>query len=237
MSWQKKSTARRRQMDDTLENALLAARALDQLGVRWFLGGSLASSLLGTPRATLDADIVADLRSSHVKPFLKALGDGWYSDEGAIRDAIADRSSFNLIHMENALKVDVFIPKLRSFDAAQFGRIKLVPVEEDSAVEAPVCAAEDIVIAKLEWYKLGGEISERQWGIFSASCVATRACSTWNSWPILRENSPSNRSWKRQLGKPSNRQAETQDRHLRRARCRSRFGKFSPPHRLELRQL
>lgn len=64
-------------MDNTLRAALAAAAEIEKLGVRWFLGGSLASSIHGTPRATFDADIMADFRPQHVKPLLKALGEAW----------------------------------------------------------------------------------------------------------------------------------------------------------------
>ena len=150
-------------MDDTLKAALAAASILDEMGVRWFLGGSLASSVHGIPRATFDADIMADLGPQHVKPFLKRLGDAWYADEGAIMQAMQARSSFNLIHFATAMKVDVFLPKLRRFDGGEFARSRKMLVAEGSDVEASVCCAEDIVIAKLEWYRLGGEDSQRQW--------------------------------------------------------------------------
>ncbi len=150
-------------MDDTLRAALAAAAELEKLGVRWFLGGSLASSIHGIPRATFDADIMADLRPQHVRPFLRALGEAWYADEGAIQDAIRDRSSFNLIHLDTAMKVDVFVPKLRRFDGGEFARSQSIKLE-GSDFEARICCAEDIVIAKMEWYRLGGEDSERQWG-------------------------------------------------------------------------
>jgi hypothetical protein len=150
-------------MDDTLRAALAAATELEKLDVRWFLGGSLASSIHGIPRATFDADIMADLRPQHVRPFLRALGEAWYADEGAMQDAIRDRSSFNLIHLDTAMKVDVFVPKLRHFDGGEFARSQSIKLE-GSDFEARICCAEDIVIAKLEWYRLGGEDSERQWG-------------------------------------------------------------------------
>jgi hypothetical protein len=150
-------------MDDTLRAALAAAAELEKLGVRWFLGGSLASSIHGVPRATFDADIMADIRPHHVKPFLKGLGEAWYADERAMEDAIRNRSSFNLIHLDTAMKVDVFVPKLRRFDGGEFARSKALKLE-GSAFEARICCAEDIVVAKLEWYRLGGEDSERQWG-------------------------------------------------------------------------
>lgn len=150
-------------MDDTLKVALAAAGILDELGVRWFLGGSLASSVHGIPRATFDADIMADLRPQHVRPLLKSLGADWYADEATIMEAIQQRSSFNLIHFATAMKVHVFLPKLRRFDGGEFTRSRKMRVEEGSDIEASVCCAEDIVIAKLEWYRLGGEDSERQW--------------------------------------------------------------------------
>jgi hypothetical protein len=150
-------------MDDTLRAALAAAAELEKLGVRWFLGGSLASSIHGIPRATFDADIMADIRPQHVRPFLRALGEDWYADEGAIQDAIRDRSSFNLIHLYTAMKVDVFVPKLRRFDGGEFARSQSIKLE-GSDFEARICCAEDIVVAKLERYRLGGEDSERQWG-------------------------------------------------------------------------
>lgn len=149
-------------MDDALRTALTAAAELEKLGVRWFLGGSLASSIHGVPRATFDADIMADIRPQHVRPFLRALGDDWYADEGAMRDAIRERSSFNLIHLDTAMKVDVFVPKLRRFDGGEFARSKGIKLE-GTDFEVRVCCAEDIVAAKLEWYRLGEEHSDRQW--------------------------------------------------------------------------
>jgi hypothetical protein len=107
---------------------------------------------------------MADVRLQHVRPLIKNLGDAWYADESAIMEAIRERSSFNLIHLDTAMKVDVFIPKLRRFDASEFTRSMLITLSETPKVEARVCCAEDIVIAKLEWYHLSGQNSDRQWG-------------------------------------------------------------------------
>ena len=150
-------------MDENLKVALSVAEKLGALEVRWFLGGSLASSMHGVPRATLDADIVADLRPRHVRPFLDSLGADWYVDEHAVREAIAGRSSFNLIHMDSAMKVDVFVPKLRRFEGGQFSRAHPTAVSDEASLMVPVCSAEDIISVKLEWFRLGLEVSERQW--------------------------------------------------------------------------
>ena len=151
-------------MDESLLVTLKIAEVLDDLEVRWFLGGSLASSIHGIPRATLDADIVADLRAPLVSAFLRALGKDWYMEEQSVRDAITNRSCFNLIHLGSAMKVDIFVPKLRRFEGGQFSRALRIPVAEGSTIKIPVCSAEDIVLAKLEWYRAGGELSDRQWG-------------------------------------------------------------------------
>ncbi len=185
-------------MDDTLKAASAAASILDEMGVRWFLGGSLASSVHGIPRATFDADIMADLRPQQVKPFLQRLGDAWYAGEGAIMQAMQARSAFNLIHFDTAMKVDVFLPKLRRFDGGEFARSRKMLVAEGSDVEASVCCAEDIVIAKLEWYRLGGEYSQRQWSDSSVCCDSMRANSISNCCAPAPKRSATLNSSKRQ---------------------------------------
>jgi hypothetical protein len=90
--------------------------ALEELGVNYHVGGSVASSLYGIPRLTIDADLVADLHMEHVRPLVKQLEADYYIDADAVRDAIRRRSSFNAIHLDTMMKVDVFIPKTRPFD-------------------------------------------------------------------------------------------------------------------------
>lgn len=150
-------------MDDSLKAALEVIDIVEKLGVPCFLGGSLASTIYGIPRSTLDADIVVDLKPGHAAPLVEALGNDFYSDLGAIREAIRNRSSFNVVHLATAFKVDVFIPKQRPFDRLQFRRAVARKVDPDSDRTAPVCAPEDIIIAKLEWYRTGNEIADRQW--------------------------------------------------------------------------
>jgi len=60
-------------------------------------------------------------------------------------------------------KVDVFISKQRPFDRAQFERKAAQVVATEPERTACVASAEDTVLTKLEWYRLGGEVSERQW--------------------------------------------------------------------------
>jgi hypothetical protein len=142
---------------------LLVVSILERLGVSYVIGGSLASSLHGVFRASVDADIVADLRFEHVEPLGRELGDAFYHDEAAIRRAVELRRSFNVIHLDTMFKVDVFIPKGRPFDEAQLRRRKAHVIAVDPERSAFFASAEDTVLAKLDWYRGGGEVSERQW--------------------------------------------------------------------------
>jgi hypothetical protein len=85
------------------------AKAFETLGVLYYIGGSLASSAYGAPRATLDVDMVSDLKPQHVRSLVKMLESSYYIDEDAILEAIHRHSSFNLIHLETMIKVDVFL--------------------------------------------------------------------------------------------------------------------------------
>lgn len=138
-------------------------RVLGDLGVRHFVGGSIASSAHGVARASVDADVVAELGPAHVAPLVAALRDTYYVPEERIRDAVARRASFNVIHLESMLKVDVFVSRDRPFDRRAFERSRPASIGDPGGATLPVSSAEDVVLAKLEWYRRGGEVSERQW--------------------------------------------------------------------------
>ncbi len=152
-------------MSDEIRAALdPVADALEDLGVDYRIGGSVASSALGVARSTLDVDLVADLREEQTEPFVARLSADYYVDGEMIRDAVRRRDSFNLIHLATMLKIDVFIPKLRAFDREAFSRVTHERLGTGAdAREFPLTTAEDIVVHKLEWYRLGGGASKRQW--------------------------------------------------------------------------
>ncbi len=142
---------------------LLVIEALEELDVLYLIGGSLASAVHGVARATLDTDLVADLRLEHAEQLAQALSAAFYVDAESIRDAIRHHSSFNVIHLETMFKVDVFVHKQRPFDQAQFERRTALVVATDPERTAYVASPEDTVLTKLEWYRMGGEVSDRQW--------------------------------------------------------------------------
>ena len=150
-------------LTEPLAVTLSVIDALESLRVPYFVGGSLASAVHGVVRATMDVDIVADLRLEHVEPLVRILGDAFYADAEMMRAAVRRRRSFNLIHLETMFKVDVFVRKERPFDQAQFERRVLQTMTTDPERTAYVASAEDTILAKLEWYRMGGQTSDRQW--------------------------------------------------------------------------
>ena len=136
----------------------------DARGVAYVIGGSLAGMVHGLVRTTLDADIVAELQPDHAAALVAALGEAFYvPDEATLRQAIARRGSFNLIHLATMFKVDVFVPQARPFDRQQLARRIGERVGSGSEERLWVLSAEDVILAKLEWFRRGGEASERQW--------------------------------------------------------------------------
>ena len=149
--------------NEPVQVTMLVIHVLEKLHIPYVIGGSLASAVHGVMRATMDTDIVADLREEHARPLADALGGTFYADVEMIRDAIEYRGSFNLIHLETMFKVDVFIPKQREFDQQQLQRRTTQVIATDPEEVAFVASAEDTILAKLEWYRMGGEVSDRQW--------------------------------------------------------------------------
>jgi len=156
------------------------ADAFETLGVRYYLGGSVASSAHGIARASLDADLVAALEPNHVDSLVNRLASAYYIPVDRLRSAVAMRSSCNFIHLATMFKIDVFVSKGRPFDHAAADRARPQALDESpDAPLFPVASPEDTVLAKLEWFRLGGETSERQWwdvvGILKVSDAADRA--------------------------------------------------------------
>ena len=150
------------------ETELLAAVArvvavFERLGIDYFVGGSVASSVFGEPRQTLDADLIAKLLARNVQALLEGLGSDFYGDSGSMLQAIERQSCFNLIHLATMTKVDVFVSWRSPFAQSQFSRRRRKVIGESSPVELFFASPEDTIIAKLDWYRLGGGISDRQW--------------------------------------------------------------------------
>lgn len=146
------------------DSALPVLRAFERLGVRHYVGGSLASSLHGDPRFTNDADIIAQLFEHQIPKLKRELGDRFYVDEDSVRFAIREERSFNLVDEVELAKIDVFCVRGIGYQAEALDRVMKMELEVgDPFTIVSVASPADTILAKLRWYRLGNESSDRQW--------------------------------------------------------------------------
>ena len=150
-------------MNDQVQATLLVIDVFEKLDIAYLIGGSFASTAYGRLRTTQNVDIIAAFEPTHVDPFVNDLDSAFYLDEETIRYAISRQTNFNLIHLETMFKVDIFLPKDRPFDQNQLSRRVKRALDMESARDVYFASPEDTILAKLEWYRLGGEVSEVQW--------------------------------------------------------------------------
>lgn len=149
-------------VEDVLDVALLVAAAVESARCEYFVGGSVASSLQGEPRATNDIDVVVAMPTFRVAAFAKALGDDFEVDEGMLRDAVARGGSANIFYLPMVTKVDIFGIGDTPYDEVEFARrarVRIRSTGEELWVKSP----EDTILRKLLWYRAGGEVSTKQW--------------------------------------------------------------------------
>lgn len=148
---------------DPLDALLETVHILEDLGLLYAVGGSVASSVFGEPRATADADILVDLTPSQLPALVAKLEPLFYVSEEAARDAVRRRSSFNAIHLDSTYKIDVFVAGADPLDRAQLARRIRINLSRDPGSGAYVTAPENLVLRKLDWYRRAAGVSDRQW--------------------------------------------------------------------------
>lgn len=149
------------QAEDLREVSQVGA-TLEQVGIRYALGGSMASSLHGVPRFTQDADLTIEPFPGREAELASHFGPDYYVSVPAMVEANRSHRSFNVINKKTGLKIDLFVRKDRPFDRSALDRRKITDLPGESQ-PVYVLAAEDVLLFKLEWYRLGDEISDRQW--------------------------------------------------------------------------
>jgi hypothetical protein len=137
--------------------------ALDDMKIDYAIGGSVASSVYGKVRFTQDADITVTSFTDKAERLYNVLKENFYISRDAMYQAISNRGSFNVIHLESAFKIDIFIQKDDDFHRQLFLRRKKVKLDESIEHLFDIVSAEDIILLKLQWYQSAGCISDRQW--------------------------------------------------------------------------
>jgi hypothetical protein len=136
---------------------------LDELGIAYALGGSMASSVYGKVRFTEDADIAVEPFPSLADTLVKRLSPQFYVSLQAVQQAMIHRSSFNVIHVTAAFKIDVFIRNETPFQKQLLQRRRQVSIPGLSDTKVWAVCPENILLLKLDWYKQGGCTSQKQW--------------------------------------------------------------------------
>jgi hypothetical protein len=149
-------------MENPIVVLVQIVRAFERLDIDYVVVGSVASSIHGEYRASGDIDIIADLELRHVSALVEILKDEFYVDGQTIRRAIEHGRSFNIIHLTAIFKVDIFVP---GTELAKQQLIRRQPLDLGSPGHPKIwiATAEDTILAKLHWYRLGNEISQLQW--------------------------------------------------------------------------
>jgi len=151
------------ELPSTLAVVLEVVGILEELGVKYHLGGSFAAAVHGVPRQTRDADVVVDLDAGSAAQLVERLRGDFYIDANATSAAVARRETFNAIHLATGFKVDFFVAGSGDFDAGELDRSELQLIAADPPRSAWVKSAEDTVLRKLQWFRDGGGVSDRQW--------------------------------------------------------------------------
>lgn len=133
------------------------------LSIPYQIGGSVASSIYGIARSTIDVDMLVDLRAEHIDAWVDGIEDRYYIARERVRDAVERHSSFNVIHLETMIKVDIFVAATEAYSQECLRRSHLETLADSSQHQFSVASPEDVVLHKLIWYRKGGETSERQW--------------------------------------------------------------------------
>lgn len=150
-------------LPEPLAVTLRVAEAFERLHLRYLIGGSLASSLHGIPRSTNDADLLAEIPLRSASDLVGDLESEFDADPAMILDAIRTGSSFNLIHLATMFKVDVFVLRREPMMIEEMQRRQQHPIAPDAPSRVYFASAEDTVLQKLDWYRKGNEVSDRQW--------------------------------------------------------------------------
>lgn len=134
----------------------------DKLKIAYVIGGSLASSAYGSVRFTQDADITVEPFGPTADKLFDALEKDFYISKEAMRQALKNRSSFNVIHFATAFKIDIFVQAANEFQKQILSRSRKLRLGDSTKLVSFV-SPEDIILLKLDWFRQSGSSSERQW--------------------------------------------------------------------------
>ena len=139
-------------MSEELEILKDVAAKLNTAGIPYMVSGSVAMNFCATPRMTRDIDVVIEMQKKDVERFIALFGKDYYLEADTIRDEVARKGMFNLIHQRSIIKVDFVLQKDGAYDRVAFERRTRVDVD---GIGLWLISPEDLVIRKLLWGRDG----------------------------------------------------------------------------------
>ena len=137
-------------MSDELEVLKAATATLQGAGIPYMVTGSMAANFYATPRMTRDIDLVVDLSAAEIDRVVRLFQGTYYIDPDMVRQAIQNRSMFNMIHNALVVKVDCVVRKDTDYRREEFGRRRAITIAGQSVA---IVAPEDLILSKLDWAK------------------------------------------------------------------------------------
>jgi hypothetical protein len=136
--------------------------SFDEFGIPYYLTGSLAVQVYGKQGPSQKIEVVANIKLSQVSALVAWLEKQYAVKEVHVRDAIQQRSSFDLVHHDTLQRLTVLLPAYRAYSQAQQERVQLHSLEPGGR---PFClvAPEDVILTLLERYKMSGQRAQRLW--------------------------------------------------------------------------
>jgi hypothetical protein len=141
----------------------IVTEKLERLGLPYMVAGSFASTIYGQPRYTQDADIVAGLSRLGIDDIVRSFSPDFYIDRGQVERAVESCTSFNIVHLESAFKVDLFVVGEGAFKQEALKRRARKTIKTEPHYAPYVQSPEDTILSKLDWYRQGGCVSDQQW--------------------------------------------------------------------------
>jgi hypothetical protein len=129
----------------------IVTERLERASIPYMVTGAIALAYYLDPRQTRDIDIV-ELQLDDSDRVVDLFSPDFYCDSEAVRRAISQRRLFNIIHLERIVKVDLIVRKADPYSKAAMERRHRGP---RGAGDIWIATAEDLLLAKLQWVKIG----------------------------------------------------------------------------------
>lgn len=136
---------------------------LNSLDIAYALGGSMASSVFGVDRYTRDADVTVEPFPGKEPQLTASFGPDYYLSLSAVQEAVRHRSTFNIINTSTGFKVDIFVHKNQAFEESAMARRVSLELPDSPGQPLFFHSPEDVILFKLNWYRMGNHTSEQQW--------------------------------------------------------------------------